>query len=624
MEYFPNNDSITTIDRRGEIHRNTQMGLSVEYTIDGRTSYDKSVTDVFSGNLNLSMFGIVPIPIIVPLFSEMTEEKQFQSIVTNKVIHRNALLKSKTVYSQTASITTENLAFDKVTGEALLTKTGNEFNDTLYLFKYPAYWMYEGMGPSFINTKLKLNTSNSQVFGQFLKVGDELRETTSGKRLWVVNDTPEFVNENKIIQSITGNYQVYNSGAKNLLSASAGQVVTWNKNPLSNANKINFNPKRILNSSAIEYFDDAVMYCDLCNILSPRYGKNDFLSGIKGNWKPKKTWFYLTERTSGNISSGITNIREQGLFIKYKDFWTLPVHHSPYWTLDSANWEWKEKVNLVDADGLIIETEDRIGRKVASLLGYKNTLITAQTYNAGYNEVFFDGFEDYVTSYCPPIKEGEHNFINIKIKRIKTTGGSAAINTYQSHTGKYSLKVSDYFTFTIMPPDSICEYYYQEVESCTKCIGGFFPEKNKKYVFSCWVKVDKPQPILSCSDASAVILFGITTLTTLKPQGPVIEGWQRIEGTFNTPANSNDISITLKKGDATTYYDDIRIFPADANMVSNIYDDLNLRRTFILDENNYFAKYEYNNQGELIRIKKETEKGIITLRESNNALTKMQ
>ena len=609
MKYFPNNDSIITIDKQGAIQRNTQMGLSVEYTIDGRRSHDKSVTNIKQGNLNLSMFGIVPIPIVVPLFSEMTEEKQFQSIVTNKVIHRNALLKSKTVYSQSASITTENLAFDKVTREALLTKTTNEFNDTLFSFKYPAWWIYDGMGPSYTNTKLKVDALNSDSIKQFLKVGDELRSDNSVQRLWVNKTNPlEFVDENNNpINSLpsNGNYQVYNSGAKNLLSASAGQVVTWNKNPLSNGNKINFGRNSILNSSAVEYFDDAVMYCDSCSILLSRYGKNVFLSGIKGNWKPKKTWFYLTERTSGNISSGITNIREQGLFKNYKDFWNPPVAGLTInWTLDSANWEWKEKVNLVDADGLIIETEDRIGRKVASLLGYNNTLITAQTYNAAYNEVFFEGFEDYHFSYCPNIK----------------FSASAEINNAESHTGKYSIKVSDYFIFTIMPPDSI---YGPHSKYCTNCIGGFFPEKNKKYIFSCWVKVDKQQPVLSCSDASAVI-SGATTLATLNPQGPVIEGWQRIEGTFITPENSNYISIKLKKGDATTYYDDIRIFPADANMVSNIYDDLNLRNTFTLDENNYFTKYEYNNQGELIRIKKETEKGIITLKESNSALIKMQ
>jgi hypothetical protein len=44
--------------------------------------------------------------------------------------------------------------------------------------------------------------------------------------------------------------------------------------------------------------------------------------------------------------------------------------------------------------------------------------------------------------------------------------------------------------------------------------------------------------------------------------------------------------------------------------------------TYSLDENNYFTKNEYNNQGELIRIKKETEKGIVTIKEGNSSLVK--
>jgi hypothetical protein len=42
-----------------------------------------------------------------------------------------------------------------------------------------------------------------------------------------------------------------------------------------------------------------------------------------------------------------------------------------------------------------------------------------------------------------------------------------------------------------------------------------------------------------------------------------------------------------------------------------------------LDENNYATFYEYDLQGALVRVKKETEKGIITLNESRNSNYKM-
>jgi hypothetical protein len=645
-EYFPDNENFTIIDRKGQISTNNKLGLSVEYTIDGRRSYDKSISPIYKANFNFSVFGAFPIPILMPLYSEMTEEKQFLSVVINKVIHRNGLLKSKTVYDQSASVKTENLAFDEITGEVLLTKMANEFNDTLFSFKYPAWWIYNGMGPSYTNTKLKIDASTLSVFKSFLKVGDELRSTGSSPdpRLWVKNvngPLPIFVNdfgEPTVLSSYQ--YQVYNSAAKNNLTASAGQVVTWNLNPLSNGNEITFGQDSILNSSAIEYYDDAVMYCDTCASIINRMGKNEFLSGVKGNFKPKKSWFYLDDRTPNNLVNDTTNIRKQGLFKTYSDFWDLPVNSSPNWTIANANWEWKEKVNLTDVDGQTIETEDRIGRKNANLLGYKNSLITAQAYNAAYGEVYFDGFEDYYCDYCPlpnkPIQPGSEYYSHA-MKRVNIENGNLIITSTEAHTGKYALEVQAALTFTMSPP-VLCKGDKAGQGSssglnggnatdtinnsgCFECIGGFSPEKNTEYIFSCWVKVNSPQPILSCSDASVIISNSSSSSIILKAEGPIIEDWQRVMGKFTT-GNNNYVSISLKQGDAPTFFDDLRIFPADGNMVSYVYDDVNLRLTYSLDENNYFTKNEYNNQGELIRVKKETEKGIVTIKEGNSSLVK--
>ena len=699
-EYFSNNDHFTIIDDKGTIKQNTRLGLSIEYTIDGRKSYDKSVSAYINANLNMAMFGPAPIPIIMPLYSEMTEEKQFQSLVINKVIHRNGLLKSKTVYEQSSCVATENLAFDEITGEVLLTKMANEFNDTLFSFKYPAWWMYEGMGPSYINTKLKLTNSNLADIKPFLKVGDELQSaaTVIYPRLWVKSTSGTstiFMNDVGTTTTAlpNNNYQIVNSAAKNILSSSAGQVVTWNLNPLSGGYKILFGNTNTLNSSAIEYYDSSVMYCDSCEFLKKRFGKNEFLSGKKGNYKPKRTWFYLEERTPDNLVSGVTNIKVQGLFKNYSDFWGLYEDTIPKWTIQYPNWEWKEKVNLTDVDGQTIETEDRIGIKTANLLGYKNTLITAQANNAAYGETYFDGFEDYYFTYCPllfkPTQSGTPN--NDKMKRVRILSGNLLISNSESHTGKYSIEVPNFLTFTVFSPKDCKrstsspgttehanpvpiisttgdntqstaplvpvpskEKYKKrsatiidtfQIRSpaksangtikhrtvsitpvdtvCNKCIGGFFPEKNKEYVFSCWVKVNKTPPILSCNDASVSITCSGSAPITFIAEGPVIEDWQRIMGTFKTSTISNSVTVKLNKGSASTYFDDLRIFPKAGNMVSYVYDDVNLKLTYSLDENNYFTKNEYNNQGELIRIKKETEKGIITIKEGFSSLLKL-
>ena len=75
-------------------------------------------------------------------------------------------------------------------------------------------------------------------------------------------------------------------------------------------------------------------------------------------------------------------------------------------------------------------------------------------------------------------------------------------------------------------------------------------------------------------------------------------------------------SFTLNYS-ANTYFDDVRIFPAEGNMKSYVYDYRDYSLMAILDENNFATFYEYDAQKQLKRIKKETAKGIATIQEVN-------
>lgn len=69
----------------------------------------------------------------------------------------------------------------------------------------------------------------------------------------------------------------------------------------------------------------------------------------------------------------------------------------------------------------------------------------------------------------------------------------------------------------------------------------------------------------------------------------------------------------------TVYFDDIRIHPFNGNMKSFVYDPQTQRLMAELDENNYATLYEYDQEGGLIRVKKETEKGIYTIQETRSS-----
>lgn len=75
-------------------------------------------------------------------------------------------------------------------------------------------------------------------------------------------------------------------------------------------------------------------------------------------------------------------------------------------------------------------------------------------------------------------------------------------------------------------------------------------------------------------------------------------------------------------GDKTVYWDDLRIHPFNANMKSFVYHPQNLRLMAEQDENNYCSFYEYDDDGTLTRVKKETAQGIKTITETRSAIQK--
>jgi YD repeat-containing protein len=104
-------------------------------------------------------------------------------------------------------------------------------------------------------------------------------------------------------------------------------------------------------------------------------------------------------------------------------------------------------------------------------------------------------------------------------------------------------------------------------------------------------------------------------MITLLPSGKIIDGWQRIESQVIIPNGVTEISIALAANGVKTWFDDVRAYPADGNMESYVYHNITHRLMAKLDANNFAIFYEYDKEGNLIRIKRETEMGIVTLKE---------
>lgn len=155
----------------------------------------------------------------------------------------------------------------------------------------------------------------------------------------------------------------------------------------------------------------------------------------------------------------------------------------------------------------------------------------------------------------------------------------------------------------------------------------FSPLQGQQMVIGAWVREE--QLCIGANGYQNVQLqvqfnTGTPALVTLKPGGKVIEGWQRIEGVITIPVTATEMQLKLQSTNAgtTVFFDDLRMHPYNSNMKSFVYDPVNLRLMAELDENNYATYYEYDEEGTLVRLKKETERGIKTIKETRSALIK--
>lgn len=156
----------------------------------------------------------------------------------------------------------------------------------------------------------------------------------------------------------------------------------------------------------------------------------------------------------------------------------------------------------------------------------------------------------------------------------------------------------------------------------------FMPESGK-YVIMGWVKENVDQQLITYSQSNLTISIANGSAApfyseTFKPSGSIIDGWQRIVGIIEipaiTPENNPKLEIALNctSNAADCYFDDIRFFPYNGNLKSFAYDEDTQKLMAELDENNYATFYEYDLEGGLVRVKKETEKGVYTIQETRS------
>lgn len=261
--------------------------------------------------------------------------------------------------------------------------------------------------------------------------------------------------------------------------------------------------------------------------------------------------------------------------------------------------------------GQELENRDAIGNYTTAQYGYQHALPVCLAQNARQHQVFTENFEDYKVLQILASLNRFHfspfaSFFSLAglsgspYAYFDSTGSSGfRITGNAAHSGYCALATTGAVNLSLpvkADPQAGKRSRYLS----------FSLEPNKRYLVSYWFRPQSPPGALT----------GYTAPAGFSLKSNIIDGWQQVEQVLNVPGNVSSLTIALPAG---AYVDDIRIMPVSANMKAFVYHPFNQRLLATLDENNFASFYEYDQEGNLIRTKRETENGIMTVTESRSA-----
>lgn len=325
------------------------------------------------------------------------------------------------------------------------------------------------------------------------------------------------------------------------------------------------------------------------NTFDAKRQGNPYKYGKKGIYKPETQYFYRKgrKRELPGATKKETNIRKNGIYDVFSTF-----NYNSGAT--NKNWIEKSKVTLFSPYGYGLESKDALDIYSSALYGYGNKLPVMVAANGKYGEIAFEHFEDYNTSTFPDgTTTLPHGHIYLKDSKI-----GVAITNEKSHTGDYSLKINAGSKAKV----DLSKGLNSQVDG-------------NKYFVSLWVYTG----IINQSNKTLIEYKAIVNGNTVYKKVDYdvektnIDGWQQIQFSYIKESGLTDQDIIIGHGTEDVYVDDIRIIPYDGSAQTYVYDD-QLRVSAILDEQHYATFYHYDEEGNLLQVKKETEKGIMTLK----------
>ncbi|MCH2216009.1 MAG: hypothetical protein MK086_12635 [Flavobacteriales bacterium] len=313
--------------------------------------------------------------------------------------------------------------------------------------------------------------------------------------------------------------------------------------------------------------------------------QNEQRYGKKGIERPEYSFLYLTDREQSDDPT--TKIDRDGQYPSFKWFdW-----RSDNPIVDNPDWMWKSKVDRYTIDGIAVQSSNDLPVSSASLVSIDGSQVIAESMNAEVSEVLSESFEIGAGVYDEAVRGNGNLFLPLSTEIVST----------HNHTGDYSLKVpsGSSIPINIDPGENSFDRYHPT----------FINGESSAHI-SVWAYTGGgavPQIAMTSSG-------GQSPVTLVADVTEAIDDWVKLEIDYTFTSDQVTYDLYLSSSNAAdTYFDDLRICPMDASMVTYVYSSDNRRLLATLDDNNYATVYIYDRRGQLVQTKIETINGIQTI-----------
>lgn len=409
--------------------RSSTLATEVEFIPETRYAENKHI----SGGLNLNFEYGSGVFIFYPIPSFSWKVEKTGTVVTNKIVNKTGILKSVVVTQRGSIIQTENLVFDDMTGQPLLTSVTNDYGDKVYNYSILANEQYEGTRGSYQNIGFTAMGQNlgtldatkgiqkisftTPAQGDVFYEGDVVvavpmtnpstEDNTRAKLTFVFvkkNATNDYSVETNTALSGLYRFTIIRSGRRNLLAMPIENITALSKPtegrvavPCTDAtgtrsaqtyNKWTIN--NVLAINAVElggnwYKDTRQLQAVPATWFNEAY----FSRGFAGNYSAIRPYAYVDDRIQ--TGTGV-QLKTDGVLNNVELFdWNHLQSDCP------TKWKMTEQITLKNTSSANVESKNILGTYSSKLYGKSGTEPIAVAGNAKNSEIGFENFEEYPT-----------------------------------------------------------------------------------------------------------------------------------------------------------------------------------------------------------------------------------